>query len=47
MTTETDLVAIDPGTNHVVRRTRLSAPRQDDGPIGVAVLDGTVWVSVE
>lgn len=46
-TTETDLVAIDPGTNRVVRRIRLSGPRQDDGPIGVAVLGGTVWVSVE
>ena len=46
-TTETDLVAIDPGTNRVVRRTRLSLPRQDDGPIGVAVLGRTVWVSVE
>lgn len=46
-TTETDLVAVDPGTNRVVRRTHLSAPRQDDGPIGVAVLGGTVWVSVE
>ena len=46
-TTETDLVAIDPGTSRVVRRIRLSAPRQSDGPIGVAVLGGTVWVSVE
>lgn len=47
VTTETDLVAIDPGTNRAVRRIRLSGPRQDDGPIGVAVLGGTVWVSVE
>ena len=46
-TTETDLVALDPRTNRVVRRTTLSLPRQDDGPIGVAVLGGTVWVSVE
>ena len=46
-TTETDLVALDPRTNRVVRRTTLSVPRQDDGPIGVAVLGGTVWVSVE
>ena len=46
-TTETDLVAIDPGTNRVDRRIALSGPRRDDGPIGVAVLGGTVWVSVE
>jgi hypothetical protein len=46
-TTETDLVAVDPGSNRIVRRIRLSAPRQDDGPIGVAVLGGTVWDSVE
>jgi DNA-binding beta-propeller fold protein YncE len=47
VTTETSLLSIDPATDEVVRRTPLIDPVPDRGPIGVAYLDGTVWVSVE
>jgi DNA-binding beta-propeller fold protein YncE len=47
VTTETSLLAIDPATDEVIRRTPLIDPVPDLGPIGVAYLDGTVWVSVE
>jgi DNA-binding beta-propeller fold protein YncE len=47
VTTETSLLAIDPATDRVIQRTRLIDPIPDLGPIGVAYLDGSVWVSVE
>lgn len=47
VTTETSLLAIDPATDEVTKRTRLIDPVPDLGPIGVAYLDGSVWVSVE
>lgn len=46
-TTETSLLAIDPATDEVTRRTHLIDAVPDLGPIGVAYLDGSVWVSVE
>lgn len=47
VTTETSLLAIDPATDEVAIKTRLIDPVPDLGPIGVAYLDGSVWVSVE
>ena len=47
VTTETGLSAIDPKANRVVNRWTLTQLRVDDGPIGVGVLNGSVWVSVE
>ena len=47
VTTDTGLLAIDPDRNRVVRTVHLTEPTRDDGPIGVAYLNGSVWVSVE
>jgi len=47
VTTETALVSIDPATNEVARMVPLTTQIMDQGPIGVAYLDGSVWVSVE
>ena len=47
VTTETSLLSIDPTTDEVTRRISLINPIPDLGPIGVAYLDGSVWVSVE
>lgn len=47
VTTATGLQAIDPATNRVTRRIRLTDRSPDEGPIGVAYVDGSVWVSVE
>jgi len=47
VTTETSLVSIDPATDEVTRRIPLTNPAPDLGPVGVAYLDGSVWVSVE
>jgi len=47
VTTETSLLSIDPATDEVTRRIPLIDPLPDLGPIGVAYLDGSVWVSVE
>jgi outer membrane protein assembly factor BamB len=47
VTTEASLLSIDPATNEVARTIPLTNPEPDLGPIGVAYLDGSVWVSVE
>jgi DNA-binding beta-propeller fold protein YncE len=47
VTTETSLLSIDPATNEVARRVPLTNPEPGLGPIGVAYLGGSVWVSVE
>ena len=47
VTTDTALLAIDPNRNRVARTVRLTEPARDSGPIGVAYLNGSVWVSVE
>jgi len=47
VTTETALLSIDPATNEVARMVPLTTQIMDEGPIGVAYLDGSVWVSVE
>jgi DNA-binding beta-propeller fold protein YncE len=47
VTTEASLLSIDPGTNEVARTIPLTNPEHDLGPIAVAYLDGSVWVSVE
>lgn len=47
VTTETSLLSIDPATNEVARMVPLTTRIVDQGPIGVAYLDGSVWVSVE
>ncbi len=47
VTTESDLVAIDPVSNQVKGRRRITEPLPDLGPIGVAYVEGSVWVSVE
>lgn len=47
VTTDASLLAIDPAGNKVVRTVRLSTQSRGGGPIGVAYLDGSVWVSVE
>jgi streptogramin lyase len=45
--TEAGLTEISTTTNAVVRHVRLVEPVRGSGPIGVAYLDGVVWVSVE
>jgi DNA-binding beta-propeller fold protein YncE len=47
VTTESSLLSIDPATNEITMGTHLIDPVPDLGPIGVAYLDGSVWVSVE
>lgn len=47
VTTGRGLLSIDPATNQVVRTITLAKPSADEGPIGVAYLGGSVWVSVE
>jgi virginiamycin B lyase len=45
--TEAGVTEIDTTTNEVRRDFRLVDPARDLGPIGIAHLDGVVWVSVE
>lgn len=47
VTTGTGLLSIDPATNKTGRKFTLTQASADEGPIGVAYLDGSVWVSVE
>ena len=47
VTTESSLLSIDLATNEITMRTHLIDPVPDLGPIGVAYLDGSAWVSVE
>ena len=47
VTTETGLISIDPRTNEVIRTIDLIERAPDEGPIDVAYLAGSVWVSVE
>lgn len=45
--TESGLVAIHPSTNTVAKNIALTDPQRDLGPIGVASLNDSIWVSVE
>lgn len=45
--TEDGLQVIDPATNAVIRTTEFGTFPPDTGPIGVAFLDDSVWVSIE
>jgi DNA-binding beta-propeller fold protein YncE len=45
--TESGLQSIDPATNEVSRKIPLMDPSPQVGPIGVAYLAGSVWISVE
>jgi DNA-binding beta-propeller fold protein YncE len=47
VTSETGLMSIDPSTNEVIRTIDLIERAPDEGPIGVAFVAGSVWVSVE
>jgi sugar lactone lactonase YvrE len=47
VTTTTSLVRIDLARNTITRTIRLYRPRSDDeGPTGVAYLNGSVWISI-
>jgi DNA-binding beta-propeller fold protein YncE len=45
--TEGGVTEISVATNAIVREIRLVRALRDLGPIGIAYLDGVVWVSVE
>jgi streptogramin lyase len=45
--TEAGVTEISASSNAVLRNIRLVEPTHDLGPIGIAYLDGVVWVSVE
>jgi sugar lactone lactonase YvrE len=45
--TETSLRRIDPKRNRVTRTTDITSRHNDEGPVGVAYVNGDVWVSVE
>lgn len=47
VTTERALVTVDPATGAVDRAIQFGTFPRDTGPIGVAYLDGAVWVSIE
>jgi streptogramin lyase len=47
VTTETGVLSIDPRTSKVIRTIDLIERAPDEGPIGVAFVAGSVWVSVE
>lgn len=47
LTTTSGVLGVDVSTGKVVKRFDLVEPKPDEGPIGIAVVDGDLWVSIE
>lgn len=47
LTTISGVLGVDASTGKVTRRFDLVQPKRDEGPIGIAVVDGDLWVSIE